>query len=47
MAACIVPLYHQFIGTVCATSLVANDDTYKSCCVAGDYDGDLDGFTTN
>ena len=44
---CVVPLNHIHVGTVCSTSLVAGDDSYESRLAAGDYDGDLEGFTTD
>ena len=44
---CVVPLNHINVGTVCSTSLVAGDDSYESRVAAGDYDGDLEGFTTD
>ena len=43
----VVPLNHINRRTVCATSPVAGDDSYESCLAAGDYDGDLEGFTTD
>ena len=45
--ACVVPLTHRHIGTVCATSLVGGDDSYEARLAAGDYDGDMEGFTTD
>ena len=44
---CVVPLNHINMGTVCSTSLLAGDDSYESRLAAGDYDGDLEGFTTD
>ena len=44
---CVVPLYHFNVGTVCATSLLAGDDSYESRVAAGDYDGDLEGNVTD
>ena len=45
--ACVVPLTHRHMGTVCATSLVGGDDSYEARLAAGDYDGDMEGFTTD
>ena len=47
MTKCVVPLTHRQIGTVCATSLVGGDGSYEMRVTAGDYDGDLEGFTTD
>ena len=44
---CIVPLTHRNLGTVCATSVTSGDDTYEMHVTSGDYDGDLEGFTTD
>ena len=44
---CVIPLYHLNVGTVCATSILAGDDSYKTHIAARDYDGDLEGNVTD
>ena len=44
---CVIPLYHLNVGTICATSLLAGDDSYESRVAAGDYDRDLEGNITD
>lgn len=44
---CIVLLYYANIRTICATSLVSNDNSYKLCIATGDYNSNLEGFVTD